>query len=118
MSYDIHLSDPITKECICFDEPHLIKGGTYATGGTQEAWINITYNYGNHYSRIFGKKGIRIIYGLTGAEAIPILKQAIAQLGDDISDDYWESTEGNAKRPLYGLLAFAQLRPDGIFDGD
>ena len=32
--------------------------------------------------------------------------------------DYWKATEGNAKRALYGLLTFARLRPDGIWDGD
>ena len=32
--------------------------------------------------------------------------------------DYWHATEGNAKRALYGLLAFAKMRPDGVWDGD
>lgn len=34
------------------------------------------------------------------------------------SDDYWEETAGNAIKPLYQLIAFAELRPDGIWDGD
>lgn len=46
-------------------------------------------------------------------------KKAIAALGDDVDDsDYWHATEGNAKRALYGLLAFAKMRPDGVWDGD
>lgn len=118
MSYDIYLLDPVTKETIEFDNIHDIKGGTYKMGGNTEAWLNITYNYGKHYYRVFGEGGIRTIYGMTGAESIPLLKNAISQLGDDVSDDYWEGTEGNAKKSLYGLLAFAQLRPDGIFQGD
>jgi hypothetical protein len=118
MSYDISLTDPITKETIQFDSPHELKGGIYALGGTTEAWLNITYNYSLHFYRTMGDKGIRAIYGLTGAEAIPLLKQAIGQLKDDVSGDYWESTEGNAKHALYGLLALAQLRPDGVFQGD
>lgn len=43
MSYDINLKDPITNEVIEFDEPHQMKGGMYAVGGTREAWLNITY---------------------------------------------------------------------------
>ena len=34
------------------------------------------------------------------------------------NDNYWTDTAGNAIRPLYQLLAFANLRPDGIWDGD
>lgn len=55
----------------------------------------------------------------TGAESIPMLEKAISALGDDVDDnDYWNATEGNAKRALYGLLAFAKMRPDGVWDGD
>lgn len=118
MSYSITLNDPVTKEAIMLDAPHQIRGGIYALGGTQEAYLNITYNYAKHYYRVFGDDGIRSIYGMTGAESIPIIKAAMAQLGDDVDGDYWKSTEGNAKRALAGLLAFAQMRPDGIWDGD
>lgn len=117
MSYDISLLDPITKQTIHFETPHVIRGGTYAPNGTTEAWLNITYNYHPHFMRL-GKNGIRTIYGMTGAESIPLLKEAIASLGDDVDIDYWKCTEGNAKRALLGLLAFAQLRPDGIWKGD
>jgi hypothetical protein len=118
MSYDISVIHPDTKEVLCFEEPHQIKGGTYAMGGTTEAWLSITWNYATHFYRTMGEKGIRILYGLTGKQAIPILESAIAQLGDDIDDDYWKPTEGNAKRALEGLLVFAQLLPNGIFEGD
>jgi len=118
MSYDVSLLDPVTKETIELENVHDIRGGTYCLGGTREAWLSITYNYGDIYRRVFGEKGIRTIYGMTGAESIPVLKKVIAALGDDVSNDYWEATEGNAKRALCGLLAFAQLRPDGVWDGD
>ena len=118
MSYDISLLDPVTKETIQLETPHQIRGGTYAVGGTTEAWLNITYNYSSHFYNVFGEKGIRTIYGMTGAESIPVLKAAMDKLGDDTDPDYWKSTEGNAKRSLAGLLAFAQMRPDGIWDGD
>lgn len=118
MSYDITLIDPITKEPIQFDKPHNIKGGAYLKEGTTEAWLNVTYNYAPILYKVMGEKGIRTIYGKTGAEATFILKDAISKLGDDVDKDYWKATEGNAKRALCGLLAFAQLRPDGIFKGD
>ena len=118
MSYDITLNDPVTKEVIKFDTPHQMKGGTYAVGGTCEMWLNVTYNYGKFYYEVMDKEdGIKVIFGKTGAESIEILKSAIDKLGDDVDDDYWKATEGNAKKALCSLLAMAQMRPDGVWDG-
>lgn len=55
MSYDIYLCDPITREAIEVEAPHLMQGGTYALGGTTELWLNVTYNYGRHYRRVSGR---------------------------------------------------------------
>lgn len=118
MSYDISLNDPVTREVLQLDEPHQMKGGTYALGGTTEASLNVTYNYSEHFYRVFGESGIRSLYGKTGAESLSILARAIAMLGDDVDDDYWAATEGNAKRALSQLAALATLRPDGVWDGD
>ena len=117
MSYDIELQDPVTKTTLKLDSPHHMRGGTYALGGTSLAELNITYNYTKHYGAL-GDRGIREIYGKTGAESIPILEGAAAILGDDVDDDYWNPTEGNAKRALMQLLALAKMRPDGIWNGD
>lgn len=203
MSYDIELKDPVTKEVIELPIKHLMTGGTFAadydekTGRftpkpVSEAHLNITYNYADYYydavegdNRFFGKRpddyedeeprelGIRGIYGKTGAESIPMLKDLIQRieskykkngewitttrevvkyfdsLGNELDDvellsnsyldkgngkyhkkectkevseapnrDYWEATAGNAIRPLYQLIAMAELRPDGVWDGD
>jgi hypothetical protein len=124
MSYDISLVDPVTRETLHIDGfPHLIRGGTHCVGGTTELWLNVTYNYAPHFYRVIPrtegeKSGIRTIYGMTGAQSIPILQKAIDALSDDVDEDYWKATEGNAKHALCGLLAFAQLRPDGIWEGD
>lgn len=136
MSYDISLTDPTTGETLQLDAPHHMRGGTYAVGGTTDAKLNVTWNYAKHYHRVFTPAplrpgvdphnaddggtlgGIRAIYGLSGAESIPVLKHAIDQLGDDVHPVYWEPTEGNAKRALAQLLALAQMRPDGIWNGD
>ena len=118
MSYDIRLKDPVTNNTIQFDEKHHLIGGTYEVGGTTHAWLNITYNYAPHFKRVFGEKGIRTLYGMTGADSIPLIEQAVDQLKNDVDENYWKPTEGNAKAALYGLLAFAKMRPDGIWDGD
>lgn len=118
MSYDISLCCPCCLETLKADDNHEITGGTYALGGTNELWLNVTYNYSQHYYRTMGEKGIRTIYGMTGKDSIPILEKAIADLGDEIDDDYWKPTEGNAKKALVGLLTFAKLKPEGVWRGD
>lgn len=135
MSYDISLVDPVTKETLTMDAPHQMRGGTYAMSGTNEMWLNITYNYAFWFYKeyAFGKDGIRSIYGLSGAESIPVLKKAIAGLestDEELPEEemqkyieqgvtgYWVATRENAIRPLYQLLAMAQMRPDGVWEGD
>lgn len=145
MSYDIHLEDPVTSEVIKFDTPHVMRGGTYAVGGTREAWLNITYNYAQWYYKdgVFpayeddeygnGRSGIRSIYGLSGADSIPVLEHAIKTLeamDEDLSEEeikkyesrnaggYWTPTRKNAIKPLYQLLAMAKMRPDAVWNGD
>ncbi len=118
MSHDISLCDPVSGKVLELDGPHQMTVGTCCLGGTNEARLNVTYNYSRHYFPILGEKGICVICGMSGADNIPILENAISRLGDDVSDDYWEATEGNAKRALLQLLAFARLRPDGVWEGD
>lgn len=140
MSYDISLRDPIRKETIHFDTLHQMRGGTYVVGGTSEAWLNITYNYSRWYYKegVFPDngedyRGIRSIYGLSGADSIPILENAIKALEDmdeDLTEEeirnyeehnikgYWLPTRENAIKPLYQLLAMAKMRPDAEWDGD
>ncbi len=118
MSYDIDLKDPVSGKVLQLDSPHLMRGGTYCLGGTTDASLNVTYNYGTHFRRVLGEEGIRTIYGMTGSESIPVLEGGISQLGNDTDEDYWKPTEGNAKRALTQLLALAKMRPDGVWDGD
>ena len=117
MSYDLELYDPVTGKTLEFDEPHHIMGGTYAVGGTREARLNITYNYSPRY-KPWGEKGVRSIYGMTGAESLALLQIGIDALDGDKDPDYWQPTEGNAKAALLQLKALAQMRPDGVWRGD
>ena len=63
--------------------------GTFTAKAITEAWLNVTYNYSQYYrdatdgdDRFYGEDregkytnlGIRGIYGKTGAESIPMLK--------------------------------------------
>jgi len=96
-----------------------MRGGTYCIGGTNHARLNITYNYAPHFRRVIDEnKGIRALYGKTGAESLTILDGAIAALKNDTHEDYWEPTEGNAKAALMQLRALAAMRPDGVWTGD
>lgn len=120
MSWDISLTDRLTGKTLSVDHPHFMGGGTRAMGGTRELWLNVTYNYGKFYRRedVFGVDGIETIYGKTGLESIAVLETAIAALGDEVTNNYWDATEGNAKRPLIQLLTMARMRPDGVWKGD
>ncbi len=132
MSYDIKLVDPVTEEVLLLPERHHLRGGTYCLGtvsqfpegryvftGTREAWLNITYNYSEfYYKTLDSDKGIRVLYGMTGREAMPILSRAIAELGIVRHSDYWKSTPGNAGAALADLLTLATALPDGVFRGD
>lgn len=117
MSYDIELTDPVSGSVLELEAPHHMRGGTYQLGGCASACLNVTYNYSGHIGRVL-PGGIRSIYGKTGVQSIPMLKAAIEQLGDDVSDNYWDSTDGNVKRALCQLLALAEMLPHGIWKGD
>lgn len=142
MSYDIRLTDPLTGETLELPIKHVMTGGTYVAGYDEEtrsfhpkpiskAWLNITYNYGKFYYEALQKEfngkddnlGIRILYGKSGAESLKWLDQMIDEMKSsyprrETDTDYWKATPGNAMKPLFQLRAMAELRPDGIWDGD
>ena len=118
MSYDVRLCDPVSGETLTLERAHAMAGGTYQAGGTRELWHNVTHNYAPALKKALGEKGIRELYGMSGAESVALLERGAEALADDATDDYWEPTEGNAKRALLALLAMARLRPDGVWAGD
>lgn len=115
MSYDLELCDK-EGNVICLDEPHNLRGGTYAIGDKELA-LNITYNYEPIFKRVIDG-GIRSLYGKTGGECAPILMDAIGQLDDTPSDNYWDATEGNACIVLLNLFVMCSLAPEGVWHGD
>ena len=40
------------------------------------------------------------------------------EIDEGENSNYWEPTAINAIKPLYQLIAMAELRPDGIWKGD
>lgn len=117
MSYDICLRDS-TGNVLESDEPHDIAGGTYAVGGTTRAEIDITYNYAPTFYALLGDRSIRSIYGMTGADSLPVLKAAADKLSGERGGDYWASTDGNVKAALLDLVRLAEMFPAGVWDGD
>lgn len=121
MSYDVTLCDPDTKEPLRDRYVHHMTGGTYQLGGTDELWLSVTYNYATILCRVLvhpdrtRRDGMWVLHGLTGAESLPLLDDAIGQLGLDEVDDYWSATEGNVRRALVYLRTMAALRPYGVW---
>ena len=119
MSYDIRLIDPITGETAIVPDGHDLRGGTYVLGGNDEAWLNVTYNYAQfYYMHLDSEKGIRVLYGMPGAQAIPLLEKAVTALGTNRDSDYWKPTAGNAGAALADLLMLARACPEAVFRGD
>lgn len=113
MSYDIYIVDK-TGAVMQADKQHLLRGGTFAAGGTTELWLNVTYNY----SGIIGKVldgGLRSLDGKTVAETLTTLAYAAGKLGEDEDPDYWKPTEGNARRALLDLIALGSKAVTGTW---
>ena len=85
-------------------------GGTYAVGGSDEADLNVTYNYCRH----FDFRGE--LHGRKAADTIPIMEKAVAELGTKRADDYWTATSGNAGAAVARLLAWARQHPDCMWE--
>jgi len=115
MGFDVSLVDAKTGIPVRVDRHE--EGGTYVVGGTESAELNITYNYSKwYYQHICPLRGLRCLDGVAGAQAIPVLENAISELNTDQADFYWEPTEGNARHALTILLKWAQGNPDARFE--
>jgi hypothetical protein len=84
------------------------EGGTYTIGGTDEARISVTYNYGKHFN-------FNELDGKTASEVLPVLEKRIAELGTDLNSDYWTASEGNVRRVLERLASWARKYPTAVF---
>lgn len=112
MSHWVRLNDA-NGDCVRVE--HHREGGTYAMCGTDEAELNVTYNYGAHiHTHIEG--GLRSLNGKRAGDWVKPLRAAVAALGTDRDENYWAPTEGNAGYALSILLSWAEVHPDAIFE--
>lgn len=113
MSYWVSLHEPDPGEedgrgGVVAVAHHEGEGGAYRVGGSNEADLSVTYNY----CRLFD---FAALDGRTGADTLPILRDAIGRLGTDTDGTYWAPTEGNAGHAASILCRWAEWRPDGIW---
>ena len=110
MSWDVTLGTPVVKV-----ESHC-EGGTYAVGGTDEATLNITWNYSKYYYALIDKEqGLRWLAGKRAKHVISRLEFAVDILGTVQDRDYWAVTPGNAGFALSILLSWARQHPRAVF---
>lgn len=133
MSYDINVMRRNKKdnafEKVILRSKHEIAGNTYCLGGTDEAWVNITFNYAKFFYEIWPKPngekvdirpffemfnghtgGIRSLYGKPIDIVMKELVRGIDSLGDEKpSEDPWAATAGNAKLALQKLLTLCEI---------
>lgn len=96
-------------------------GGRYACN-RDRAEISITYNYAWFFYKFMSKdKGIKLIYGVDGRVAKPIIQKMIDELigamgdGDSkVEYDYWIPTPNNVTKVLRVLLSWCEQHPLGI----
>jgi len=106
MSWWISLEHPETEECAEVEK--FTAGGTYAIGGTDEATLNVTYNYGKHYD-------FKALNGLIAEKTIKSLEATVEELGTQKDDDYWASTPGNCGWTCQILLGWAKQHPTYVW---
>jgi hypothetical protein len=107
MSYDISLevdSIPVTVK-------RHAEGGTFAIGGTDQAYLNVTYNYATIFR-------FRDLNGMTASDTIDLMRSKVAELGTDTDNDYWNPTDGNVGHTLAILLGWAVQHPDAVWRVD
>lgn len=95
--------------------PRFTDGGTYPVGGTTEAELNITYNYGKYYWLCF-EGGLRWLHGKQAGVTIERLERAVRLLGTTQDFDYWKPTPGNCGHALNILLGWARLHPNAVWE--
>lgn len=84
------------------------EGGTFAVGGTNEAELNVTYNYSKHYS-------VKNLEGRKAKDTTKELEEKVKEFGVERDSDYWSATKGNVGYALSILLSWAKEHPDAIW---
>lgn len=103
----------------CYPKVEVVRhsdGGTYVLGGTDEAELNVTYNYSPFYYRALdNEKGLESLDGQKAKDVLQKLVSAVDALGTKRDKDYWSATPGNAGYALSILAAWAKQHPEAVF---
>lgn len=115
MSYDVELKDAQNNPCIV---ANFQEGGTQPIGGSEEASLNITYNYSFFYYHFLDhKEGLNWLNGKLAKDCISRLDVASELLCQGPAhDDYWAATPANAGKALAILLGWARKYPEAKFE--
>jgi len=114
MSFDVELVHAETEAIAILPVSH-DDGGTIVKGGSNEAYLNITYNYSQLFKIALHPEGLRHLNRKTARDVILPLSIAVEKLGIDTDPDYWKATPGNAGHALNILLRWARWFPDHVF---
>jgi hypothetical protein len=109
MSYDVDIIDPHTKEVVSIEKKHDLRGGIFVVGGTRELTYNITYNYCVNYDACLFS--IHDLNKKTIKETMGKLKEVEYKLQGKPDDNYWKSSDGNAKKAVQDLITLSELAP-------
>lgn len=128
MSYDIRVVHRKTGKTVMLKNKIDLRGGTYCAGGTEVAWLNITYNYAKFFYKLWPKNngekvnttpfaemvngnggGIRSLYGRPIDDVITELDKAVRTLKGNKNADYWKATAGNARSALFNLKVICEI---------
>ena len=80
------------------------EGGTQPVGGTTDAELNVTSNYGKHFD--FAR-----LHGLRAIQTYFVLHDAVTRFGTERSADYWDPTPGNVGATCRRLLEWVVDHP-------
>jgi hypothetical protein len=111
MSYWVSLIDD-KGDFVIVD--NFCEGGTYVVGGTEEADLNVTYNYAK-YTHQYLKEGLKSLHNKKAKKFIKVFEKAVKQLGTEQDTDYWKATKGNVGYMFNILLKWAKQYPEAIF---
>lgn len=105
MSYSISLID---KDGSIPKVERFCDGGTYVVGGSEEAELNVTYNYCKHFSfRNLNKRKAKFTIAEMG--------WAVQEFGTELDVDYWNPTPGNVGAAIARLLSWARQHLDCVW---
>lgn len=123
MSYDIRLVDKETGVELYSKHPHNFSGTTYCQNGTDELWINYSYNYREGFQRVFGESGIHFLEDKTSIKTWTKLMVGLKYLANNFdieehSPNPWQPYPADVYDAILNILKLGMLAPKGVWKID